>query len=262
VPSVGSTTVLEAERDMNVSTDSPLVRNELLKLLPEDERQQLLQHMTLLPYRISDVLAPPGPPSEFAYFPDSLIASVVALPKGERIEAVSVGREGFVGIAAILKGETLTETIVQIAGEAYRISAKRLVALLPELPVLAALLNHYMLIMFEEVSLTAACNRAHPLAERCAKWLLLVADRHDESVFLLTHKFLATMLGVRRAGVTVAAGTLQRAGIIKYSRGKVTIMDREALEKATCECYKMVNKLQRSKCEVSGSGNGRALISL
>ena len=229
------------------------ISNELLTLLPELEMERLAPHLTLLQFRVGDVLIAPSTPVEFTFFPESLIASVVALPKAERIEAVSTGREGFVGISALLGGETLSETIVQIAGEAHRISARKLLSLLPDMPMLSALLNRYLLIVLEEVSLTAACNRAHPLAERCAKWLLLVRDRQDEDVFLLTHKFLATMLGVRRAGVTVAAGMLQRAGIIKYSRGKVTVLDREALEAATCECYAMIRSLQKSKASVTDS---------
>jgi len=226
-------------------------RNEMLTLLPAPESNRLAPLISLEPFKIGEVLIAPDRPIEYVYFPESLIASVIALPKGERIEAVSVGREGFVGVPALLGGETLSETIVQIAGDAYRISANHLLALLPQMPVLAALLDRYMLTMIDEISLTAACNRAHPLSERCAKWLLLVRDRQDEDEFLLTHKFLATMLGVRRAGVTVAAGMLQKAGIIKYSRGRVTILNHLALEDATCECYGMIRGLQQRKAEVA-----------
>lgn len=218
--------------------------NEILTLLPEEEVELITPHLVSLEFNVGDVLISPNTPVEFAYFPESAIASLVALPKGQRIEAASIGREGFVGMPLLLGGVTLTETIVQIAGAANRITKKNLLTLLPQMPVLRALLEKYVLTLIEEVSLTAACNRAHPLAERCAKWLLLVRDRHDADVFLLTHKFLATMLGVRRAGVTVAAGMLQKAGIIKYSRGKVTVLNRDALEDATCECYGMIRSLQ------------------
>ena len=222
----------------------PTFRNEILASIPAAELDLLLPKLSFLPFGLGNVLITPEVEVEFIYFPETLIASVVALPNGERIEAVSVGREGFVGIPAVLGGFTLSQTIVQIAGDAYRIGAKQLSSMLHELPKLLELMNRYIMITIDEISLTAACNRAHPLSERCAKWLLLVRDRQEEDVFLLTHKFLATMLGVRRAGVTVAAGILQKAGIIRYSRGRVTVLDHRALEEATCECYGMIRKLQ------------------
>ena len=218
-------------------------RNEMLSRVPPAELDTLLPHLTLLPFGVGNVLIAPETNVDFVYFPESLIASVVAIPDGERIEATSVGREGFVGIPAVLRGTTLSQTVVQIAGDAYRIAASQFVAILPDLPKLRKLVDTYIQTTIDEISLTAACNRAHPLSERCAKWLLLVRDRHDADVFLLTHKFLATMLGVRRAGVTVAAGILQKAGIIRYSRGRVTILNQAALEDATCECYGMIRKL-------------------
>jgi CRP-like cAMP-binding protein len=221
-----------------------LFRNELLSRVPQDEMEQLAPHLSLLPFGLGNVLVQPEKEVEFVYFPESMIGSVVAIPNGERIEAVSVGREGFIGIPAILEGTTLTQTIVQIAGDGYRVSATQFKLLLTTMPKLKSMIDAYILITLDEVSLTAACNRAHPLSERCAKWLLLVRDRHDEEVFLLTHKFLATMLGVRRAGVTVAAGILQKAGIIRYSRGRVTILDQNALEEAACECYATIRKLR------------------
>ena len=222
---------------------SSVFRNEILSRMPAEEMELLAPHMTLMPFGLGAVLITPETDVGFIYFPETLIASVVAMPNGERIEAVSVGREGFVGIPAILGGQTLSQTIVQITGDAQCVSAKSFVSLLSSMPKLKELLDRYILTTIDEISLTAACNRAHPLMERCAKWLLLVRDRQDEDMFLLTHKFLATMLGVRRAGVTVAAGILQKAGIIRYSRGRVNILNHTALEETACECYAMIRKL-------------------
>ncbi|HUQ98167.1 MAG TPA: Crp/Fnr family transcriptional regulator [Gemmatimonadaceae bacterium] len=219
-------------------------RNLLLSRIPADELASLSPHLEKVHYGLGTVIIQPDSPVDYVVFPETLIASIVALPNAERIEAVSVGREGFVGFPALLGGTSLTQTIVQIVGEGYRVEADTFVELLETMPKFKAMLYRYIMIVLDETSLTAACNRAHPLNERCAKWLLLVRDRHDESQFLLTHKFLATMLGVRRAGVTVAAGTLQKAGMIRYSRGKVTIVNHAMLEGTACECYEIIRKLQ------------------
>jgi CRP-like cAMP-binding protein len=220
-------------------------KNVLLAGVPLEEMSQLRPHLERIHCELGQVLIQPETEIDFVYFPESFIGSVVALPNAERIEAVSVGREGFIGFPVLLGGTTVTQTIVQILGDGYRVPAAVFLRLIESMPRLKAMLNRYMLVVLDETSLTAACNRAHPLNERCAKWLLLVRDRHDDSQFLLTHKFLATMLGVRRAGVTVAAGTLQKAGMIRYSRGKVTIVNHELLEGAACECYVTIRRLQR-----------------
>ena len=219
-------------------------KNALLSRIPPEELSTLRPHLEKIHCGIGTVLIQAEQKIDYVIFPETLIASVVALPNAERIEAVSVGCEGFVGFPALLGGTTLTQTIVQILGDGYRVPADLFVEVIKTMPRFRAMLHRYMMVVIDETSLTAACNRAHPLNERCAKWLLLVRDRHDESQFLLTHKFLATMLGVRRAGVTVAAGTLQKAGMIRYSRGKVTIVNHELLESAACDCYETIRKLQ------------------
>lgn len=222
----------------------PEFKNVLLSRIPAEELATLRPHLQKIHCGLGTVIIQPDTKIEHVVFPETMIASIVALPNAERIEAVSVGREGFVGFPALLGGTTLTQTIVQIIGDGYRVPADTFVEVIEAMPKFKAMLYRYIMIVLDETSLTAACNRAHPLNERCAKWLLLVRDRHDESQFLLTHKFLATMLGVRRAGVTVAAGTLQKAGMIRYSRGKVTIVNHAMLEGTACECYEIIRKLQ------------------
>lgn len=204
--------------------------------------EPLLEEMNL-PLN-SILLAANGLPKA-VYFPRTAIASIVAHPGKSMIEAATVGREGFVGLPVFLGGVSSTTTIVQVAGSGYRVRAADFMTALRECPQLHALLNRYSLGIMDEASLTAGCNRTHPLEERCAKWLLLCHDRTEGDVIELTHKYLAVMLGVRRAGVTVAAGTLQNAGIIRYSRGKVTVVNRGALEKASCSCYSKLQDIQK-----------------
>ena len=134
-----------------------------------------------------------------------------------------------------------SNTFVQVPGDAPRVSESKFVAGAADRPALRRLLNRYTQAFIAQVSQTAACNRAHKLEERCARWLLMTHDRiNGENTFPLTHQFLAFMLGVRRSGVTIAAGTLQQAGLIKYTRGRITVTDRKGLEAASCECYRIV----------------------
>ena len=219
--------------------------NRMLASIPAAELARLQPMLEEMDLPINSVLLAADGKAKAVYFPTTAIASIVAHPGKSMIEAATVGREGFVGLPVFLGGISSTTTIIQIAGNGYRVRASEFVAALRECPQLTALLNRYSIGMMDEASLTAGCNRTHPLEERCAKWLLLIHDRTDGASFELTHKFLAVMLGVRRAGVTVAAGTLQSAGIIRYSRGKVTVLDRDALEKASCSCYRKLQDIQQ-----------------
>ena len=227
--------------------------NRVLASLPEAERAQLLPYLEEVDFSLNSVLLAADTKPRAVYFPTSTIASVVAHPGKAMIEAATVGREGFVGLPVFLGGVSSTTTIVQLAGSAYRMRADDFISSLADSPELKALLHRYALAMMDEASQTAACNRTHPLEERCAKWLLLVHDRVESASFPLTHKFLAVMLGVRRAGITVAAGTLQKAGIISYTRGRVNILDRAALERASCDCYDKLRRVRERVFRTNGS---------
>jgi CRP-like cAMP-binding protein len=224
----------------------------MLAYIPEAERAQLLPYLEQVDFSLNSIMLEADKPAKAVFFPTTAIASVVAHPGKSMIEASTVGREGFVGLPVFLGGISSTTTIVQIPGAAYRMNADEFSAALRDMPGLTTLLYRYSLAAMDEASQTAACNRTHPLEERCAKWMLLVHDRVDADTFPLTHKYLAVMLGVRRAGVTVAAGTLQKAGMISYTRGSVTVLDRAALERASCDCYE---KLKRVRERVFSSSN-------
>ena len=219
--------------------------NRMLASIPAAELARIRPHLEEIDLPLNTLLLTAEGAPEAVYFPTTAIASIVAHPGKSMIEAATVGREGFVGLPVFLGGVSSTTTIVQVPGSGYRVRASEFMSVLDDCPNLTALLNRYSLGMLDEASLTAGCNRTHPLEERCAKWLLLIHDRIDGDAFEITHKFLAVMLGVRRAGVTVAAGTLQKAGMLRYSRGKVTIVNREALAQSTCSCYAKLQDIQQ-----------------
>jgi CRP-like cAMP-binding protein len=185
------------------------------------------------------VLAVEDEPFTHVYFPESAVLSVTNAVSGGTVEVGTIGNEGMAGISAFLDGEGLpSRTFAQVPGDAKRMSAAAFAEGVNERPALRKIVLRYTKAYLIQVSQTAACNRAHDIRSRCARWLLMTQDRVDGSPTLeLTHQFLAFMLGVRRAGVTVAAGSLKEAGLIAYSRGTITVLDREGLEAASCECY-------------------------
>jgi CRP-like cAMP-binding protein len=188
------------------------------------------------------VLWKPNAPIRSVYFPRSCVLSHLVLLAAESpVEAATVGREGFAGVPVLLGAEsTSTETLVQVAGELVRLPVTALREVQAHDGALTALLLRYAQALYEQTAQSVACNRKHEMDERCARWLLATRDRVGGESFMLTHQFLAAMLGVRRASVTVAAGMLQQAGLIRYSRGRVTVLDGERLEEASCECYRVV----------------------
>ena len=195
-------------------------------------------------YGSGAILYEPYETAEYVYFPLSCVVSIVnTVEGGSTVEVGTVGNEGMAGIAVYLdSGITPNRTLVQVAGRMGRLPAEVLIAAAERSPAVRKILNRYTLAFLAQVSQTAACNRAHNIDERCARWLLMTHDRVHGDNFSLTHEFLAFMLGVRRAGVTVAAGILQKAGLISYKRGSITILDRRGLEKAACDCYRIVDK--------------------
>jgi CRP-like cAMP-binding protein len=222
----------------------PLSQNRLLAKLPEHERETLRPHFDLMGLELAYPLIKPGQPILHAYFPVTCLASlVVQLEDGSTVEAGSIGREGMSGIPVLLDaGTTPMETLIQVAGEAFRIDATVLREHFHRLPVLHSVLNRYIHTLFMVASQSAACNRRHALEARLARWLLVSSDGIGSSTVGITQEFLAAMLGVRRAGVTEGAVKLQNAGWIAYSRGFVEILDRRALERTACECYHMVRQ--------------------
>ena len=214
------------------------VSNHLLEALPLEELSRLLSQAERRKFELFDVLAEADSRLEHAYFPEDAIISVVRPASGELVEAATVGREGMAGFS-VLFGTTFntSKLTIQHAGEILTVPFASLNAALPELPVLRDLIGRYVLAFVDQVGQGAACNARHSLEQRCAKWMLTARDRVDGESFTLTHAVLAQMLGVHRPGVTLAASKLQKAGLIRYVRGRVTILDHAGLEGASCECY-------------------------
>jgi CRP-like cAMP-binding protein len=220
----------------------PATRNRLLALLPAEDYDLLEPHLERREVPLREVLAGPNTPFTHVFFPDVGVISVVSrLADGNMVEVGTVGNEGVAGLSIVLEGESEPNTTrMQIPGAVTTVPAGVIRRLVGERPALRRLLHRYAHAYMIQLAQTAACNRAHEIAERCARWLLMVHDRMGSDQFPLTQEALAEMLGVRRAGVTVAAGMLQRAALIKYRRGRITILDRPGLESASCECYGIV----------------------
>ncbi|MEO5816414.1 MAG: Crp/Fnr family transcriptional regulator [Gemmatimonadaceae bacterium] len=194
------------------------------------------------------VLYAPFTPIDFVYFPETAVASMIRrMSDGAGVEVGTIGREGVVGGAVALGAvATPTECVIQVAGNVQRMSTGALRTLIglprdddDDSATLFDLMLLYAQALFEQCAQTAACNRLHALEHRCARWLLMIHDRVNGDELLLTQEFLSYMLGVRRAGVTEACGTLMRAGLIKYRHGRITVTDRTGLEAAACECYQV-----------------------
>ena len=182
----------------------------------------------------------------FVHFPhDCVISLVTELKDGSSVEAMTVGCDGFAGMAVFhgLSSSRLT-LIGQISGTAHRLPSTEFRRLLGECEALDRLIHRYSQFVFETVSQSAACNRMHVIEQRCARWLLMSEDRVGRNHFDLTQEFLAEMLGVRRPGVTVAMGALEKAGFISHGRGRIAVTDRPGLEGAACECYGVIKTRQ------------------
>ncbi len=231
-----------------VRDDEPPTRassSRFLAALPPLSRARLEAELEPVDLHSKTVIWEPGVPIRSIYFPHNCAMSIIVPLKGHvAVEAGTVGREGFLGVPVLLGSDsTTTQAIVQISGKASRLPVAVFRGLVAEDDGLRSLCLRYTQALLEQTSQSVACNGRHDLSERCARWMLMTHDRLDGDEFHLTHEFLATMLGVRRATVTVAAAILQRAGFIKYSRGRVKILDRTGLENASCECYAVVRDM-------------------
>ena len=212
--------------------------NLLLAALSAADRERLEPDLEPETLGLGKVLYEPDAPIEYVHFVDDGLVSVVSRMTEGTVEVGTIGREGFAGSAVLLHADRApTLTFVQVAGSGRRIPTTRLRAAIEASPALQQLLLRYVQALFEQVAQTAACNRLHTLEERCARWLLVTQDRIGGDLLPLTQEFLSYMLGVHRPAVTLAAGALQKAGLIRYSRGRVTVIDRSGLEAASCACY-------------------------
>ena len=220
------------------------VRNRLLASLPPADFGRLAASLTPVTLSLKQFLIEADEPIEAAYFVETGMVSYLAyLEGGEAIEVGIIGTEGMVGMPLILGVDSAPAgAVVQMAGTALRISPTALRQAFNESEALRTHLLRYMQALYTQVSQTAVCNGHHSLEERLSRWLLMAHDRAEGDQFPMTHEFMALMLGVRRAGVTVTAGTLKQAGLIHYTNGHMTILDRPSLEAAACECYGTVQR--------------------
>jgi CRP-like cAMP-binding protein len=215
--------------------------NHILAGLSLADYARVLPQLVPKSLRFKQVLYEPNEPISQIYFVRDGVVSIIATEEGENaIEVGLIGREGFAGLPVLYGLDSLPyRVLIQIEGDAWRLSTSSFRAILAESPALEKLCLRYAQYFTIQVSQSVACNRLHTVEERCARWLLMTADRVDGEAFDITHEFMAIMLGVRRAGVTVAMATLQSAGIVQHGRGRVRILDRAALEAASCGCYRV-----------------------
>jgi CRP-like cAMP-binding protein len=219
-------------------------QNHLLAALPTAEFEALATHLELVPMRLGQMLYEPGGQLQHAYFPTSSIVSLhYVMESGASAETAGVGNEGMVGVSLFMGGDTTpSSAVVQTAGHAYRLERRLLKQEFERGGLLQKLLLRYTQALLTQMAQTAVCNRHHSLEQQLCRWLLLTLDRLPSNELVMTQELVASMLGVRREGITVAAGDLQRAGYISYRRGHIAVLDRAGLEAHSCECYAVVKK--------------------
>jgi CRP-like cAMP-binding protein len=217
-------------------------KNHLLAALAKGEFERLLPHLELAPVQLGDVLYESESKLRHVYFPtDSIVSLLYVMTDGSSAEIAVVGNEGVIGVALFMGGETTpSRAVVQSAGSAYRLKAQTLKQEFNRSGTLQHLLLRYTQALLTQMAQTAVCNRHHTVDQQLCRWLLLSLDRLSSNELTMTQELIANMLGVRREGVTEAAGKLQSLGLIHYSRGHITVLDRAGLEAKACECYRVV----------------------
>jgi CRP-like cAMP-binding protein len=219
-------------------------QNHVLDALPPLERERLFPFLKLVPMPLGKVLYESGAALRHIYFPtDSIVSLLYLMEDGASAEIAVVGNEGAIGVSLFMGGETTpSRAVVQSAGHGYRLTGQLLKEEFTKAGAMQRLLLRYTQSLLTQMAQTAVCNRHHSLDQQLCRWLLLSLDRLSSNELVMTQELIANMLGVRREGVTDAAGSLQRAGLIKYSRGRITVLDRPGLEARTCECYDVVKR--------------------
>jgi CRP-like cAMP-binding protein len=217
-------------------------QNHLLAALPKAEFDRLAPYLELVPMRLGDVLYEPGDQMQHAYFPTTSIVSLhYVIESGASAEIAGVGNEGVVGISLFMGGNTTpSSAVVQTAGHAYRLERRRLKEEFDRAGAMLRLLLRYTQALITQMTQTAVCNRHHSVEQQLCRWLLVTLDRVPSGELVMTQELVASMLGVRREGITEAAGKLREEGIIDYRRGHISVLKREGLEKLSCECYGVV----------------------
>ena len=217
-------------------------QNHLLAALPTAEFERLAGQLELVTMQLGEILYEPGGQLQHAYFPTTAIVSLhYVTESGASAEIAGVGNEGVVGVALFMGGDiTPSSAVVQTAGHAYRLERRLLKQEFDRAGPALYLLLRYTQALITQIAQTSVCNRHHSVDQQLCRWLLMTLDRIPSGQLVMTQELVASMLGVRREGITEAAGKLQRAGLISYRRGHITVLEREGLETRTCECYAMV----------------------
>lgn len=217
-------------------------QNHLLDALPASDFERLASHLELIPMGLGDVLYEPGVKLRYVYFPTTSIVSMLyVMEDGASAEIAIVGNEGILGISLFMGGDTTpSRAVVQSAGHGFRLKAELIRNEFGRFGPTMQLLLRYTQALITQMAQTAVCNRHHSIDQQLCRWLLLSLDRLASNELAMTQELIANMLGVRREGVTEAAGTLQHAGLIRYRRGTITVVDRPGLEARSCECYQVV----------------------
>jgi len=217
-------------------------QNRLLAALPPEGQDRIFPNLELVPMPLGHVVCESGLEMRHVYFPTTSIVSLLyVMEDGSSAEIAVVGNEGIVGISLFMGGETTTSrAVVQSAGHAYRLRGQSIKDSFLRAGTMQRLLLCYTQALLTQMAQTAVCNRHHSIDQQLCRWLLISLDRLPSNVLVMTQELIANMLGVRREGVTEAAGKLQRAGLIHYNRGKITVLDRPGLERRVCECYQVV----------------------
>jgi CRP-like cAMP-binding protein len=242
------------------TTNRPPPTNHLLAALPPNDYQRLAPTLDVVPLKLKEFLHKPGEPIAHVYFPGGgFVSMVTVLKDGSMVEVATIGREGMLGVSAVLNGDPSpaaamvqaeTDTCYKMAVGDFRDEMERR-------GPLHDLMTRYAQALSGFIMQSTACNAVHSVEHRLARWLLMAHDRVGKSEFPLTQEFVAMMLGASRPTVTIVAGTLQKAGLITYHRGRLTIVDREKLEAASCECYRAATDLLKNVTRVPGSPKAR-----